>query len=61
MMKTSREWNFPAVMTAKRLLMKFISIFFFNFATQKTVEVTIGLFLALKIGSATSAKGQCLI
>jgi len=53
MIKTSREWNIPAVMTAKRLLMKSVSTFFFNFATQKTGGITIGLFLLLKYASTT--------
>jgi len=26
MMNSSREWNFPAVMTAKRLLMKYLRL-----------------------------------
>jgi hypothetical protein len=38
MMNTSREWNFPAVVTAKRLLMKTASTFFSDFATQKTLR-----------------------
>jgi hypothetical protein len=58
MMNSSREWNFPAVMTAKRLLMKSVSTFFFNFATQKTGGILIGLFLLLKSAQQQALKAK---
>jgi len=61
MMNSSREWNFPAVMTAKRLLMKSVSTFFFTFVTQKIGGYHYWFIFTSKIGSATSAKGQSLI